>query len=1450
MWMNIAAFGDHSMAAGGNIWIGQFRRLAYAVQEHQAFMDSVLSGPVAERALLVSAVDTFLAERESGYLLIEAEAGYGKTHFAARLAREHGLPVHFTQLGAADAQTDVAARSLSAQVIATWKLSDLAPGGALPPEAGEPNWLAAVLRSAAERRSRLAADGDQADVPPVVLVVDALDAAAERPAGLPPLGLPQHLPRGVYVIATVRAGGLRWRPSGKLAQHVRLSGSQRENLDDLRVHLTRLAGEEPLASALAHTATDAEEFTDTLVDRSQGVWVYVQYVLESLAENTDDRIAGIPELPAGLDDYYAAVLEQLCEGQEGRDALRLLAALASLAEPADPPTIAALAGIGDAGFVEHQLRHRLRPFCLTVPASTPDALRRFGLLHDSLREFLSQQPAQEDALREQAVALVHTTRRHICDYFLNLWGGLDRGLPALAVQPELAQVHGGYALRALTTHLRAAGREAQIHQLLRCSADGTNLWYAAHDRAGTIGGYLAEVERLRRDATTVAQEWRYRMIESSLTSVSSTCPPAVLGELVTRGVWTADRALSHIERMTDEERQAQAVVRILDNLPDLSEELVARAFSVAADCTDEDHRATALAAVLPRIPDDLLDAAARAVFSVQGQAKATPLMVALALRWPASRLGDLRWHHSRLTRGNDEHCLAAAVALASARGPGQPAHACLAEARRLDNGYERCRLVQALVPYLPPEAFDQVVSVLGMDPKYADDALVLLARTAPPERLAELCEFALDPVRATQATKVALAVELAGRSTPDLLPLVLRLADTAGDSAGDLLAAVAPVLSAAEARVPLSEVTELGGRFTFNRGELRSLAMGALAARLPDGEGREAVAAMVRFLSDVKDSRPHERELVPFWQWLDAETRQRVLSELCRYMSLSAEYAREGSRFLGLIASQLDERDVEATFEMVLRDTAWHPGARLVVADVLAFRLDDEELERARRACMTFPLEEQAFSALAGLGRTERTGQWRDHVAREGLAMAGAVRHERHKARSVAALAPLIGPELADEAAELVMGIGHPDWLGGALEQLAPDLSGPQMLRGMTALDKALSWSDYPLEGKPRFSARMAELDETRGVLLERFTRLAARSSDRSELYWLAQWLPREQADLAWSAATRLEGNDRAAVLAVLAGKLPPERRAAAVDEALTTLDLEHIIREASFSIPTVRLFPDLTRAAVTDRLVLVYREFLTQHMTIRFDQWLECTAPYIPGEVLETALRRATSTGWYDYDAKALTHLAPCLSGPLLERALDHVSNPPHGDRVDCARALAALAPYAPGDSRPAILSQALEFARQHPWNADYDGTYLALIPQLEGEEREEAVTEALEMARFYTYGGKAERGDWPRFTALLSVLRTPELERLYGKVYASPRSETRAVARAHILRAADTEEHRGFFFVDGCLLQQDWPTDLDRPTLFDLIAASAWYLRRHGGQRTVRELTDAVFDVIRWWP
>ncbi len=547
-------------AAGLHLFSGSYERLRDAYIPADAVFRRAGVDSFCGREWLTGHLDAFLKAHDRGYFVLEAAAGMGKTAFLAHLVRQRGYIHHFAETSR---ETGMALRSLTAQVILTCELSGEGIPAVLPPIAGQPAYFAQMLEraSAKLRMGPIAGLGNK-----LVIIVDGLDEAVPGQQENA-FGLPEEPPKGVYFVISKRPVPVRLRSGDTPRVQEQIHADRVENLRDLRTWLEARVEDEAIRRAV-RPATETD-FVEAVLRRSQGVWIYVHYLLAEIAHNVGPVDLNV--LPRGLWEYYAKFWQSWRDKHiQDWDTfdLKVLATLAALQEESTAEFLRAQSGT-QREFAE--LRRRLERDWRAFIAVTDGTPARYRIYHASLRQFFegtveSQDTGDREFIRELAEATVAAHGR-LAEYYVTMWGGLARGLPKLgdvpAVGPEAA-----YGRRWLAAHLEMAGRAGDLHQLLRLERKASigrsdNLWYRVQEAAQAIPQFVADVARawtLSAASGDLAVQARCALITCSVNNAARNLPRQMLVALVEKGVWTVDQAVLYAREILDTQERALALV--------------------------------------------------------------------------------------------------------------------------------------------------------------------------------------------------------------------------------------------------------------------------------------------------------------------------------------------------------------------------------------------------------------------------------------------------------------------------------------------------------------------------------------------------------------------------------------------------------------------------------------------------------------------------------------------------------------------------------------------------------------------------------------------------------------------------------------------------------------------------------------------------------------------------
>jgi hypothetical protein len=1459
--------------------------------------------PFTGRMWLLSQLDDFLRASRRGYVLLEGDAGVGKTSFALWLAAERDYVCHFTRVAPGGVATAV--RNLSAQLITRLRLDDLAPGGVMPHAAGRPEWLYRVIAAAAAKQ-RTEHPGI-----PLVVVVDSLDDSDSLSG--PPLGLPATLPDGVFVVATMLTG----TPVHWLGQEshttLRLVAGSEENRADMAAYLQDVAREPEITAALEQAGVSARRFTDTLVERCAGVWIYLHYVIEEVRRgNRDPR--RLEELPQGLWAYYAQCLADLRAETAvwHRAYLPLLATLAAVREHLDPGVLADLAGMASGdGVAGRFVTVTFRPFCSRVNS-------QYALYHQTLRGFLRGSTALDaDQLPEFTVAeraeleeAALTAHRRIAERYLSSWGGLADELPVLAGQPDVALLDGGYGLRQLPVHLEGAGRAEDLHQLLACErrdypGQAANVWYLAHDRAGRADIYLEHIARAaalaQRAAATAraagrvgkdaGREIRYHLITASAVSLSRTLSVPLVSALLDRGIWQPVQALAHIANNPDLAARAEAYAALIPSLPEADRPGVRRSALMAAQAiADEFDRArmiTRLAPVLTAgLAADML-ATAPAIEDLRARAM---VLAALAPKLDTEQLPAALAEVQAMYEQVASH------------PPGGPDGDQEDEDEESDR--ESAALIVALAALAPRLTPDLAGSAEALSRALRLESPDDLARTAsgPAEQHNRLIGMLFESAMGTsyefarEQSVVALAPCLTTNQADAALEVARSQMDEGSISSVEkkvkVLAAVAPRLTEGQISTALTIVLGIRdhGRVS-GEPTVRVHAMSTLASRLTNrqveaalngawaigdlSERVQAVAALLPALADAERAATAQKALAISEEIADIQEFAEAIAALAPYLQHTARRQAIAAGLERVAAVQegvAAAREGDATEKE--RNAAYFDELHLGWAlAALAPHLDPSQLQQALDAAMAITDELPRDHALhtlapyltpgllndlrgvyltiddggqlvatAGALAAQLPDSQRCRALDDALGSTRRIRDERTRAEALGALAPHLTEELLPTAIGIARDM-RDDWHRAfALGALANQLT-DDLVPG--ALEDARSMShEWPRTVTlARLAPRVAPADR-RTVVNEALASAWGMSSGlgRAEAVTvLAPCIDPDQLRTALVVAVSTDEESRAMGLVALAPRLGSADLAVALNVArsITHPGARAAALTALASQSQVR---DEDRPNVIADALLA-AQAISSNGSYRYS----LRSPHLSDPQRAGILAPAEVSIPLIADsaqAEAIATLAPWLAPELIPVALA-TAEAIHGFARSAA--VAALALRLPEAERADVLNRARDAAIHLEDGFPRAMALALLVPALAAHETHQALQRALEATRV-TSDPELQT------TAMLNIAPglTPEFLPAALEICRLIRDEDhRADAIAKVaerlshLNRAEYEELEQNTSIPGTL------QGLTRASALAMLRAIAAHLSSlPGGDEMAAECVSAVTDVAKWWP
>jgi len=243
------------------------------------------------RDWIFNEIANFMNDNESGYYIVIAEAGVGKTSLLAQLVKKNCYVHHFNSRAMGFNRSDSMINNLSAQLIGIYSL----PSISLSDKSGsDTSQLSSILEMVSNRLTK----GKRC-----VLVIDALNELDTS------LILPPNLPKGIYFVVSHQPG-VQFRAD--YYQRLVINPSSIENLKDIEDFLQTIIPQPGIKQYIARQQIAAEKFIEIMVGKSQGNFMYLYYVLRELTQGSYTQNT----LPDGLQNYYEDHWKRMKEGNE------------------------------------------------------------------------------------------------------------------------------------------------------------------------------------------------------------------------------------------------------------------------------------------------------------------------------------------------------------------------------------------------------------------------------------------------------------------------------------------------------------------------------------------------------------------------------------------------------------------------------------------------------------------------------------------------------------------------------------------------------------------------------------------------------------------------------------------------------------------------------------------------------------------------------------------------------------------------------------------------------------------------------------------------------------------------------------------------------------------------------------------------------------------------------
>ncbi|MEM7714417.1 MAG: NB-ARC domain-containing protein [Cyanobacteria bacterium P01_A01_bin.68] len=275
----------------------------------------------------------------------------------------------------------------------------------------------------------------------------------------------------------------------------------------------------------------------------------------------------------------------------------------------------------------------------------------------------------------------------------------------------------GYIHQHLVWHLEKAEKIEEIHKLLReeSKTEG-NGWYEACEKLGQTANFVTDVGRaweLAEDSCTetkpevIGLQCRYALIIASLNSLAANVPVELLIALIQKNVWSPEQGLAYVLQSSNPEKKAKLLTKLANHLPpNLKELALSNALAAAREIQDDKSHADALIRLVDKLPE-LLPEALAAAREIQDDESRTDALIRLVDKLPPELLPEALAATREIQ--NSEYRAKALSSLAPQMPP-ELLPETLAAAREIQSEYYRTDTLSSLADKLPPELLPEALA--------------------------------------------------------------------------------------------------------------------------------------------------------------------------------------------------------------------------------------------------------------------------------------------------------------------------------------------------------------------------------------------------------------------------------------------------------------------------------------------------------------------------------------------------------------------------------------------------------------------------------------------------------------------------------------------------------------------------------------------------------------------